>query len=192
MRMGSMPVLALAAGLAAGCAGSRNRAGGTTDPQRTVVTTTGMVGPDGRSADTDAEPVLRNRVLQSLPQLKTIGFDFDKAELRADARAILDENASYLKAHAEATALVAGHCDVRGTTAYNLALGQKRAKAVREYYRRLGVPGNRIATISYGLEHPLCKETTEECHAQNRRAETLATYPADVSGLPAQEHSVAQ
>ena len=178
-------VLALAAPLAAGCAGLRAKR--PAEAQKTVVTTTGLVEPAAAAADTEAEPTLRNRVLQNLPQLKTVSFEFDRTELKPDAQKILEENARYLKGHAESTALVAGHCDVRGTTAYNLALGQRRAKAVREYYRRLGVPGSRVATISYGEERPLCGEETEECHARNRRAETLATFPADVSGLPKQD-----
>jgi len=67
---------------------------------------------------------------------------------------------------------VAGHCDERGTIEYNLALGQRRAKEVRDYYLRLGVSGKSVATISYGKESPLCREANEECWAKNRRAET--------------------
>lgn len=183
MRDGKLAlVLALALPLASGCAGMRKKTASSTAAP-TVATTTGMMEPS-QAAASDAEPNLRNRVLQSLPELETVRFDFDKAELRPDARATLEKNSVYLKAHAEATALVAGHCDLRGTSAYNLALGQRRAKAVREYYLRLGVPASRVGTISYGMEHPLCRESSEECHTRNRRAETLATYPADVSGLP--------
>jgi peptidoglycan-associated lipoprotein len=70
--------------------------------------------------------------------------------------------------------MVAGHCDERGTTAYNLALGQKRAKEVRDYYVSLGVDGGRLATISYGKEAPLCLESNEACWTRNRRAESRA------------------
>ena len=68
--------------------------------------------------------------------------------------------------------LVEGHCDNRGTTEYNLSLGQKRAKEVRDYYVRLGVSENSIGTISYGEENPACEEETEECWMKNRRSET--------------------
>ena len=68
--------------------------------------------------------------------------------------------------------MAAGYCDERGTVEYNLALGQKRAKEVREYYIRLGIPGQTLATISYGKEAPLCSASNDDCWAQNRRAET--------------------
>jgi len=68
--------------------------------------------------------------------------------------------------------LVEGHCDSRGTMGYNLALGQKRAKEVRDYYTRLGVPGSSIGTISYGEEKPSCEDETEECWGKNRKADT--------------------
>ena len=75
----------------------------------------------------------------------------------------------------KATALVAGHTDERGTVAYNLALGQKRAKEVRDYYIRLGVDGTKLATISYGKEQPACNVSDDECWLKNRRAETRVT-----------------
>lgn len=107
------------------------------------------------------------------PELQTIQFPYDAYALQEDARRTLRKNAEYLKAHRDLEILVAGHCDERGTTEYNLALGQKRAKEVREYYIRLGIPGKAVATISYGEEKPSCDEPTEGCWAKNRRAETL-------------------
>lgn len=104
--------------------------------------------------------------------LQAIYFDYDAYMLQDDARASLRKNADYLKAHPDLEILVAGHCDERGTTEYNLALGQKRAKEVREYYIRLGVAGKSIATISYGEEKPLCDQATDACWHQNRRAES--------------------
>jgi len=79
---------------------------------------------------------------------------------------------------------VAGHCDQRGTVEYNLALGQRRSKAVRDYYRSLGVAGHRVATISYGEEKLLCQEEDEACWGRNRRGETLAAFPKDVTQGP--------
>jgi len=114
------------------------------------------------------------RGAEFLPQetIKTINFDFDRYELSEASRATLQANAALIKARKDWTVLVEGHCDDRGTTEYNLALGQKRAKSVRDYYVRLGVPESSIGTISYGEEKPLCTEATDACWLQNRRAET--------------------
>jgi len=111
-----------------------------------------------------------------LPQanIKTIEFDYDRYELSEGARQTLQANAALIKARKDWTVLVEGHCDDRGTTEYNLALGQKRAKSVRDYYVRLGVPESSIGTISYGEEKPLCGEATDACWLMNRRAETKA------------------
>ncbi len=113
--------------------------------------------------------------------LKNAPFDYDSAELSGGALAILKANAAVVKANAGIEVLVAGNCDERGTTAYNLALGQRRAKAVRDYYIRLGVDGARVATISYGKERPLCSESTAACWSRNRRGETLARARAPSS-----------
>ena len=109
-----------------------------------------------------------------LPQtnIQTITFDYDRYELSEDARQVLQANAALLKARKDWAVLVEGHCDDRGTIEYNLALGQKRAKSVRAYYVRLGVPESSIGTISYCEEKPLCGEATDACWLSNRRAET--------------------
>lgn len=130
------------------------------------------------------EASLRGSQFTAVPELETIHFEFDSASLGDDALAILKQNAVYLKAHDELQARVAGHCDERGTVEYNLALGQKRAKSVREYYIRLGVPGARIATISYGEESPTCSESSEDCWEQNRRAETAVRAGAPAAATP--------
>jgi len=103
--------------------------------------------------------------------LQTIYFDFDKYELTDKAKDILSENAKKIIEN-EYYVTIEGHCDERGTDQYNLSLGQKRANAVKNYYIRLGIPENRIATISYGEEKPICFEKNEECWSKNRRAET--------------------
>jgi len=102
--------------------------------------------------------------------LKDIYYDFDRYDLSADARTILRGNADWLKANANARVEIEGHCDERGTNEYNLALGAKRAQAAREYLSSLGVAAGRLSTISYGEEIPVCKEQTEDCWRQNRRA----------------------
>lgn len=115
------------------------------------------------------------------PELKVVRFDYDSAQLSEDTLAVLKDNAAVLKKR-KVVALVAGHTDERGTVAYNLALGQKRAKEVREYYIRLGVDGRRLATISYGKEQPSCTTSDEECWQKNRRAETRVRSDAAASG----------
>jgi peptidoglycan-associated lipoprotein len=101
--------------------------------------------------------------------LKDIHFAFDSADLDEQARAILRDNANWLKDHPKARAEIEGHCDERGTVEYNLALGTKRASAAKEYVVALGVPADRLSTISYGEELPLCHEHNEECWQKNRR-----------------------
>ncbi len=118
------------------------------------------------------EPSVRYTDWTTVPQLEAVHFDFDKYELRADDRDVLKKNADYLAANPDMIALVEGHCDERGTVAYNLALGQKRAAAVRQYYGELGVPLAQIGTISYGSEKPVDPGHNDEAWAKNRRAET--------------------
>lgn len=101
--------------------------------------------------------------------LKDIHFDFDKFNLRPDARDILKQNADILTKN-NYKVLIEGHCDERGTTEYNLALGERRAKEAKNYFIELGIDGKKIKTISYGKEKPLNPEHNEEAWAQNRRA----------------------
>jgi len=102
--------------------------------------------------------------------LRDIFFDFDEATIRPDARAILENNARWLKKNPRVKILIEGHCDERGTIEYNLALGDRRANAARDYLISLGIDPTRIATISYGEERPFAQGHNEEAWAQNRRA----------------------
>lgn len=128
------------------------------------------------------EASIRGGDFVNVEGVDAIYFDYDSANLSAKALDGLKKNAEYLKAHPSSDVEVAGFCDERGTVEYNLALGQKRAKEVREYYMRLGVPGKSIATISYGKEQPVCSESTEACWAKNRRAETRLRAPTASTG----------
>jgi len=101
--------------------------------------------------------------------LKDVHFAFDSYELDGQARDILAANAEWLKDNPRARTEIEGHCDERGTIEYNLALGARRAKAAKDYLVTLGISGDRLSTISYGEELPLCREATEECYARNRR-----------------------
>jgi peptidoglycan-associated lipoprotein len=105
--------------------------------------------------------------------LRDVQFDFDKYEVRTQDRPVLDENARWLKSNGNALLLIEGHCDERGTNEYNLALGERRAKATRDYLVSAGIDGSRITVISYGEERPACTERSEGCWAQNRRAHFL-------------------
>ena len=107
------------------------------------------------------------------PNLKDIYFDFDKYDIRPGDAKILDSNATWLKSNNDLV-LIEGHCDERGTNEYNLALGERRAKATMNYLVSQGVQTNRITIISYGEERPLCTEHNEACWAKNRRAHFLS------------------
>ena len=103
-------------------------------------------------------------------QLKDVFFDYDSANLSDAARTTLDANGKVLADNATAQITVEGHCDERGTVEYNLALGDRRAGAARDYLVRYGVSSGRIQTISYGEERPFATGADESAWAQNRRA----------------------
>jgi peptidoglycan-associated lipoprotein len=102
--------------------------------------------------------------------LSDIHFDFDKYELKPEAMKTLDTHAEWLKANPKHLVLVEGHCDERGTDSYNVALGERRAKATQNYLAARGVRTSRITIISYGEERPQCSEHSEVCWEKNRRA----------------------
>jgi peptidoglycan-associated lipoprotein len=101
--------------------------------------------------------------------LDPIYFDFDKSFIREDAKPALQKTAEYLKKNKDAKIQIQGNCDERGTSEYNMALGDRRATSAKKYLVGLGVDANRISTVSYGKEKPLCTEHNEECWQKNRR-----------------------
>jgi peptidoglycan-associated lipoprotein len=103
------------------------------------------------------------------PGLNNIYFDFDRYSVRPGDAEILKKNLDWFKANANTKVRIEGNCDERGTVEYNLALGQKRADAAKNYLTGLGVDGKTLDTISYGKERPVCTEHNEGCWAQNRR-----------------------
>ena len=113
--------------------------------------------------------------------MKTIYFNFDSFALTADARTVLGANAAWLKANPSSMVEIEGHCDERGTTEYNLALGAKRAQAAMDFLVSLGVSPARITTTSYGEELPSCREATEACYLDNRRARFVEIRPRATS-----------
>jgi peptidoglycan-associated lipoprotein len=114
--------------------------------------------PEGKVATVEAE-------------LQQIHFGYDDWIIAEEARPILEENARWLQAHPEVNLVLEGYCDERGTNEYNLALGARRAEAVKQVLVTLGVSESRLSVISYGEERPLCLEKTDECYAKNRRVQ---------------------
>jgi peptidoglycan-associated lipoprotein len=118
------------------------------------------------SSEGRAEP----RTYSPNPDLKPVYFEFDRAEISSADAPTLETNAEWIKAHGDAFVLIEGHTDERGTDAYNLALGERRAKSAMNYLLSLGVAADRITVVSYGEERPACLDHDEECWRQNRRA----------------------
>ncbi len=128
--------------------------------------------------DTLTDPGVRTEKLilegsQTGGDLQDIPFGYDAFDLSPAARAILQANADWLLNNPAAKVEIEGHCDNRGTVEYNLALGAERARSVSDYLVSLGIASERLSTISYGEEFPLCPEDSEGCWQQNRRAHLL-------------------
>ena len=122
-------------------------------------------------ANAEMEAARRNSEMLRGTVMAGINFDFDKSDLRDDAKAALDAKIPILMANSGVTIRVSGHADERGSSEYNLALGQRRAAAAKRYLVERGIAEGRIETISQGEERPLCTESSENCWAQNRRDE---------------------
>lgn len=133
-------------------------------------------GPTAEPVQTE-ELDIHGKDFERSGSLAAVHFEFDSKDLSVAAREALLANADYIKKNPDFEILVEGHCDSRGTIGYNLALGQRRAQVVREYYISLGIEPRRIGTVSYGEEKGMCLQENEACWFQNRRAETkLHTY----------------
>ena len=135
-------------------------AGGTQEATARV-TVNAAAAPPTTSNATEEELFSRN--------VKDIYFDYDKYDVRADQQGSLQGDAQFLQQHSNIHVTIEGHCDERGSTEYNLALGASRADAVKNALIQAGVGGDRIKTISYGKEKPFCTESNESCWQQNRR-----------------------
>ena len=149
-------------------------------PQDSVTYTLSATGPGG-SADADVHitvsapaPVTKapEPTLQQLfdREVKDAYFDYDKADIRPDARDNLTKTAQFLRSYPQLKIVIEGHCDERGSTEYNLALGDRRAAAAKQFLASAGISADRMETVSYGKERPFCSASTEECYTQNRRA----------------------
>ncbi len=155
----------------------------TTVPPPSGSTTTDVQPPREPAARSDQteDPLLSEDMKLVNDELRRRGFSsdvyfaYDESALNDDARAKLSRNAELLKAQARFNLTIEGHCDERGTAEYNLALGERRANAVRGYLGSLGVGTERMRTLSYGSERPVCTEHEESCWSQNRRAHMVIT-----------------
>jgi len=124
------------------------------------------------------DEVFAGKSLEQLNSEHPLGdayFDLDSSQIRADSQPILQKDADWMKRWPSTKITIEGHCDSRGSAEYNLALGAKRADSVKQYLVSLGIPENRIATVSKGKEQPICNEETEACWQQNRRGHFMIT-----------------
>lgn len=143
-----------------------------TTPETTVPPPPGPAPAGAEGGDVMSEEIAD---MNRKGYLQDAYFDYDASDLRDDARSALSANAEWLKRYPSIQVLISGHCDERGTSAYNLALGDSRANAARSYLESLGVSGGRLRTVSYGKERPFCTESSEDCWQQNRRSHFVIT-----------------
>ncbi|WAC07067.1 MAG: peptidoglycan-associated lipoprotein Pal [Thermodesulfobacteriota bacterium] len=121
------------------------------------------------AAPPEAKEEVPPPVTEPAVSLDPIYFDFDKSNLKPDATATLGKNADWLSKNSTAKIRIEGNCDERGTIEYNVALGERRANIAKQYLIKLGVTADRLSTISYGKEKPLCTEHNDACWSKNRR-----------------------
>jgi peptidoglycan-associated lipoprotein len=151
----------------------------TVTPARSTTYTITASGPGG-NADATVSIAVNTAPVSEAPKTSSIDelflqevadayFDYDSAELRPDARQAIQKDAAFFKQYPTMRVTIEGHCDERGSTEYNLALGQRRANAVMQYLVSLGIPESRLNATSWGKEKPFCMEATEACYAKNRR-----------------------
>jgi len=107
--------------------------------------------------------------------LNDVLFDYDQSVIRDEARPLLQKNGDWLKRWTSTRITIEGHCDSRGSAEYNIALGDRRANAVKDYLVSLGVPAGRVLTVSKGKEQPFCREENERCWQENRRGHFIVT-----------------
>jgi len=141
--------------------------GGTAAADATVTVSTPPPAPPPAAVQPTVQEILAK-------QVQDVHFDYDKSDIRSEDQAILQGDASALKTvfqmDANFAVTIEGHCDERGSAEYNLALGDRRAAATKDALISLGVPGDKLKTVSFGKERPICTEAMEDCYARNRRA----------------------
>lgn len=130
-------------------------------------TMTAKLDPSG--AGRQLEEMRAEQAASAAAGLRDVFFGYDSWTISEDGRQALTRDTEWMKSNTSAIVKIEGHCDERGTSAYNLVLGEKRAKTVRNYLVELGVSANRLSVVSYGKERPSCNEHSESCYQQNRR-----------------------
>jgi peptidoglycan-associated lipoprotein len=157
------------------------------NPTQSTTFTITATGPGG-TATADARitvgaapvetPPSGNQNLSELfeQNVKDAYFDFNKSDIRGDARDNLAKTAEFLRSYPQIRVTIEGHCDERGSTEYNIGLGERRAQAAKNYLISLGIPTDRMDTVSWGKERPFCTEHDEACWQQNRRAHFVAGH----------------
>ncbi|HXW84335.1 MAG TPA: peptidoglycan-associated lipoprotein Pal [Candidatus Binataceae bacterium] len=147
----------------AGCSSSKPAATGEQNPNPSEIGTTNQGGSLENFSN-------KGTVGTATSPLSDIHFEYNQYAIQPQDGSILQQDASWLRDHPNTRTQIEGHCDERGSEEYNIALGAKRAQAAKDYLVTLGIAANRLSTISYGKELPLCTEHDESCWAQNRRA----------------------
>ncbi len=146
------------------------------EPRQQASTPTAATAPTPRPTTPDA--ATRARIDQLLARIEDAYFDYDKHTLRTDAIEALRKDSTelrdILKDYPDYKLTIEGHCDERGSAEYNMALGQARAEAAKEYLVQVGIPGPQLGVVSYGKEKPACQEQTEDCYQKNRRVHIVA------------------
>lgn len=157
--------------VAAGCSRNKNIA---MQPKPAVSAPEKMEAPVAKSTSAP-QRIEEKRSVDENVSFRTVYFDFDKSDIRDDQRSILTANAEIMSKNTNVKVRIEGHCDERGTNAYNIALGERRAAAVRDFLASYGVEGSRITTVSYGEERPVDSGHSESAWAKNRRCEFVIT-----------------
>ena len=157
------------------------------DPTQSTVYTATARGAGGTASATVSVTVSASSVAPATPPLTAeelfqekvsdVYFNYDKAELRSEARDILAHDAEFFRAHPEIRFTIEGHCDERGGEEYNLGLGARRAASAKEFLVSLGLSADHIQTVSFGKERPFCTEESESCYQQNRRDHFVMATP---------------
>ncbi|HEY6085306.1 MAG TPA: peptidoglycan-associated lipoprotein Pal [Nitrospira sp.] len=168
--VGSFPDTTMQSGTSGGLKGldknpSEERIGGAGSGSGTLLAKADPSGSAGRQM----EEIRAEQAASSAAGLRDVFFGYDSWTISEEGRQALSRDAEWMKSNPSAAVKVEGHCDERGTAAYNLVLGEKRAKAVRNYLVELGIGANRLSVVSYGKERPFCNDHAESCYQQNRR-----------------------
>lgn len=174
----ALGVMVLIAACISGCFGHKKAAGAGAGASAGKKGDSSANAVPGAATDVQ-EASLRAHVYENDPNLQIIHFALDSTEFSDEALSLMKANVAYLKTKESDAVLIEGYADDRGTIEYNLALGQRRAEAIKEYYHSLGIPIGHMATISYGKMKPVCSQDDNTCWGQNRRGETKLGTPTE-------------